>query len=177
MGAYNSKGVDKNRAKCNMGFGRITKIYPAWQGPWQQDVGKCNLGITFSVSFGDNSQPAHLSRDSGLCQPGTYCEHQLCCVRVIQKDLQMFVRATRGTRHSRCTLPVPQKKSSVQSDKWRNVAARFNGNSLLRHPCHSNNMNRLVHTGHNWTQQRSIGITVVLCGFAETSHPATSLSG
>ena len=25
--AYNSKGVDKNGAKCNMGFGRITKIY------------------------------------------------------------------------------------------------------------------------------------------------------
>ena len=22
--AYNSKGVDKNRAKCNMGFGRIS---------------------------------------------------------------------------------------------------------------------------------------------------------
>ena len=27
--AYNSKGVDKNGATCNMGFfGRITKIYP-----------------------------------------------------------------------------------------------------------------------------------------------------
>ena len=25
--AYNSKGVDKNGAKCNMWFGRITKIY------------------------------------------------------------------------------------------------------------------------------------------------------
>ena len=25
--AYNSKGDDKNRAKCNMGFGCITKIY------------------------------------------------------------------------------------------------------------------------------------------------------
>ena len=25
--AYNSKGVDKNGAKCNMGFGRTTKIY------------------------------------------------------------------------------------------------------------------------------------------------------
>ena len=26
--AYDSKGVDKNGAKCNMGFGRRTKIYP-----------------------------------------------------------------------------------------------------------------------------------------------------
>ena len=25
--AYNSKGVDKNGAKCNLGFGRVTKIY------------------------------------------------------------------------------------------------------------------------------------------------------
>ena len=25
--AYNSKGVDKNRAKCNMGFGRMSKIF------------------------------------------------------------------------------------------------------------------------------------------------------
>ena len=24
---FNSKGMDKNRAKCNMGFGRMTKIY------------------------------------------------------------------------------------------------------------------------------------------------------
>ena len=32
--AHNSKGVDKNGAKCNMGFGRISKIYPhqAWVG-------------------------------------------------------------------------------------------------------------------------------------------------
>ena len=32
--AYNSKGVDKNGATCNMGFGRITKIYQiarAWK--------------------------------------------------------------------------------------------------------------------------------------------------
>ena len=27
FGAYNLKGVDKNCAKCNMGFGRIPKIY------------------------------------------------------------------------------------------------------------------------------------------------------
>ena len=26
--AKNSKGVDKHGAKCNMGFGRITKSYP-----------------------------------------------------------------------------------------------------------------------------------------------------
>ena len=25
--AYTSKGVDKNGATCNMGFGRVTKIY------------------------------------------------------------------------------------------------------------------------------------------------------
>ena len=27
FGTYDSKGVDKNVAKCSMGFGRITKIY------------------------------------------------------------------------------------------------------------------------------------------------------
>ena len=26
--AYNSQGVDKNGAKCNLGFGRKTTIYP-----------------------------------------------------------------------------------------------------------------------------------------------------
>ena len=26
--AYNSKGVDKNGAKCNVGFGRVTEICP-----------------------------------------------------------------------------------------------------------------------------------------------------
>ena len=34
--AYNSKGVDKNGAKCNMGFGRITKIC-LHHGPFRQD--------------------------------------------------------------------------------------------------------------------------------------------
>ena len=48
--AYNSKGVDKNGAKCNMGFGRKSKIHPVAEGlsrgriPDQVGLGRMKVG-------------------------------------------------------------------------------------------------------------------------------------
>ena len=46
--AHNSKGVDKNGAKCNMGFGRISKIYPTFSG--------CTCPTTFETVLAPHSQ-------------------------------------------------------------------------------------------------------------------------
>ena len=48
--AYNSKGVDKNGAKCNMGFGHISKIYLDWTTDEKRKWSTCENAVCSKLS-------------------------------------------------------------------------------------------------------------------------------
>ena len=60
--AYSSKGVDKNGATCNVGFGRKTEISPTWRAYISVGVFKPMfvVGVWGSTNVGQSGVKSHV---------------------------------------------------------------------------------------------------------------------
>ena len=100
--AKNSKGVDKNGAKCNMGFGRITKIYQVFFGqPPLNSLDRAIANNTFTTSSPEVGLQMFASREFANCLATR--SHLFCSLSPVHHrvDQTLPVTSTLGTADTR----------------------------------------------------------------------------